>query len=159
MNIPFLIGTLVFIVVSVVMVLIILVQRPQGGGLAGAFGGAGGAGAETVFGGRVGDALTWATVIAFVIYLGMAITLNKIDSAITQPQTAQTGGAAAPGTSVEGPASVTPATPPARDGSSPDIRPYEPTPEEEAAILEQFQQQGQPGAGGSGGGSSGGSEQ
>ncbi|MHC4967609.1 MAG: preprotein translocase subunit SecG [Planctomycetota bacterium] len=69
MSIWFWITTLVFIVVSASMVLIILVQRPQGGGLAGAFGGAGGAGTETVFGGRVGDALTWATVTAFVLYL------------------------------------------------------------------------------------------
>jgi len=76
----FLIITLFFIVVSAGMILIILVQRPQGGGLVGAFGGAGGGGTETVFGGRVGDALTWATVVAFVVYLGVAISLNKIDS-------------------------------------------------------------------------------
>lgn len=80
MSVPFLIITLFFIVISAVMILIILVQRPQGGGLVGAFGGAGGGGTETVFGGRVGDALTWATVGAFVLYLGVAITLNKIDS-------------------------------------------------------------------------------
>jgi len=80
MSLLFLIITLLFIVVSAVMVLIILVQRPQGGGLVGAFGGAGGGGTETVFGGRVGDALTWATVGAFVLYLGIAISLNQIDS-------------------------------------------------------------------------------
>jgi preprotein translocase subunit SecG len=80
MSVPFLIVTLFFIVISAVMILIILVQRPQGGGLVGAFGGAGAGGTETVFGGRVGDALTWATVGAFVLYLGVAITLNKIES-------------------------------------------------------------------------------
>lgn len=76
----FLVLTTLFIIVSTVMVLIILVQRAQGGGLAGAFGGAGGTGADTVFGGRVGDALTWATVICFLVYLGLAITLNLIDN-------------------------------------------------------------------------------
>jgi preprotein translocase subunit SecG len=81
MSVLFLIITLLFIVISGAMILIILVQRPQGGGLVGAFGGAGGGGTETVFGGRVGDALTWATVGAFVLYLGVAISLNKIESA------------------------------------------------------------------------------
>jgi preprotein translocase subunit SecG len=71
--------TIVFALVALVMILIILVQRPQGGGLAGAFGGAGGSSTETVFGGRVGDALTYATVTAFVIYLGLAISLNLLD--------------------------------------------------------------------------------
>ena len=94
MTMWFWIATVVFVIVAVVMVLIILVQRPQGGGLAGAFGGAGGAGTETVFGGRVGDALTVATVLAFVVYLGLAIALNLLDdatpAATTQPAVAQT---------------------------------------------------------------------
>ncbi len=102
----FWITTVVFIIVAAVMVLIILVQRPQGGGLAGAFGGAGGASTETVFGGRVGDALTWATVIAFVIYLGLAIALNLLDDVspstgrvvATQPDTSGTVTGAVPGT-------------------------------------------------------------
>lgn len=68
--------TIIFIVVAVAMVLIILVQRPAGGGLAGAFGGAGGGGTEGVFGGRVGDALTVMTVVAFTIYLVLALILN-----------------------------------------------------------------------------------
>lgn len=72
----FFIFTVLFTIVSIAMILIILVQRPQGGGLAGAFGGAGGGGTDTVFGGRVGDALTWATVVGFVLYLLFAIGLN-----------------------------------------------------------------------------------
>lgn len=80
MNTTFLLLTILFVIISVAMILIILVQRPQGGGLAGAFGGAGGGGSETVFGGRVGDALTWATVVGFVLYLGTAIALNKVES-------------------------------------------------------------------------------
>ena len=111
MSIWFWLTTLVFIVVSASMVLIILVQRPQGGGLAGAFGGAGGAGTETVFGGRVGDALTWATVTAFVLYLALAITLNLLDTSgpVTPPPT----GAAANAP----PAGATP--PPIEDGTAP----------------------------------------
>lgn len=81
----FLVIAILFVLVSAIMVLIILVQRPQGGGLAGAFGGAGGAGTETVFGGRVGDALTYATVIAFVVYLCFAIALNLLDTAGPPP--------------------------------------------------------------------------
>lgn len=102
----FWITTIVFIVVSAGMVLIILVQRPQGGGLAGAFGGAGGAGTETVFGGRVGDALTWATVIAFAVYLSLAVGLNLLDD--IEPAAATTRPAAAVTTP---PASTPPAEP------------------------------------------------
>ena len=80
MNTAFFILTIFFIIAAVAMVLIILVQRPSGGGLAGAFGGAGGSSSDTVFGGRVGDALTTMTVIAFLLYLSLAIALNKVDS-------------------------------------------------------------------------------
>ncbi len=88
MGTAFWIVTGLFMLVSLGMVLIILVQRPQGGGLAGAFGGAGGSSTDTVFGGRVGDALTVATVVAFALYLSLAIALNLLDKP-------KTGGAAA----------------------------------------------------------------
>ncbi len=81
MNTWFFILTIVFILVSSGMILIILVQRPSGGGLAGAFGGAGGGGTDTVFGGRVGDALTWATVCLFAVYLLIAVALNLVGAA------------------------------------------------------------------------------
>jgi preprotein translocase subunit SecG len=77
----YLILTALFIVIAVALVLIILVQRPAGGGLAGAFGGAGGGGGtESVFGGRVGDALTFMTIGAFCVYLVLAITLNLLQN-------------------------------------------------------------------------------
>src|SRR5262245_36485425 len=76
---------LLFIVVSGAMVLIILVQRPQGGGLAGAFGGSGATSSESVFGGRIGDALSWATVAAFALYILLAIGLNIVDD-MSKPQ-------------------------------------------------------------------------
>ena len=91
MNTAFWIVTILFMVVSLGMVLIILVQRPSGGGLAGAFGGAGGSGSDTVFGGRVGDALTWATVVAFILYLGFAIALNLLDEVDPAAATGTTG--------------------------------------------------------------------
>jgi len=69
---------ILFFLTALAMVLIILAQRPSGGGLAAAFGGAGGSGGDTVFGGRVGDALTWATVVGFVLYLALALGLNVI---------------------------------------------------------------------------------
>lgn len=86
----FLILTFVFAIVSLAIILMILVQRPQGGGLAGAFGGAGGGGADSVFGGRVGDALTWSTVIAFVVYLLLAVTINLVPIARTVTPAANT---------------------------------------------------------------------
>ena len=75
-----------FILVGVAMVLIILMQRPHGGGLAAAFGGAGAGGGDSVFGGRVGDALTWATIIAFVLFLGLALGLNVVSPSASIPR-------------------------------------------------------------------------
>lgn len=80
MTTTYMILTILFIIIAVSLVLIILVQRPQGGGLAGAFGGAGGGGTDSVFGGRVGDALTYMTIGAFAVYLILAVTLNLMDS-------------------------------------------------------------------------------
>jgi len=78
LSITFILLTLLFVAVSVAMILIILVQRPQGGGLAGAFGGAGGGGTDTAFGGRTGDALTWATVGAFSAFIILGAVINII---------------------------------------------------------------------------------
>jgi protein translocase SecG subunit len=126
MNVWFFVFTALSIVVSTGLVLIILVQRPAGGGLAGAFGGAGGSGSDTVFGGRVGDALTWMTVVGFAIYLGVAITLNLIPSvpppasadptpastSTTTPAPAPVAPAPAPITTTPAPAPVVPAPAP-----------------------------------------------
>ena len=65
-----------FMVVSTVMILVILMQRHKGGGLSAAFGGSSAGSADSLLGGRVGDTLTWVTVVAFVLYLGLAISLN-----------------------------------------------------------------------------------
>jgi len=92
----FMILTFVFILVAIALVLIILVQRPSGGGLAGAFGGAGGGGTDTVFGGRVGDALTWATVCAFVLYMLLAVALNRVETKPGGPRGAEQTSVTAP---------------------------------------------------------------
>jgi preprotein translocase subunit SecG len=77
-------GTFLFIVISVILVLIVLAQRPQGGGLASAFGGAGGGGSDTAFGGRTGDVLTYATIGAFICYVLIAIMLNIFDNRLLE---------------------------------------------------------------------------
>ena len=94
MSIAFNLLVILFLVVSVALVLIILVQRPQGGGLAQAFGGSGGT--DTAFGGRVGDALTYATATAFGIYLLLAIGLNVMSLKMLKGEPAAEPAAAAP---------------------------------------------------------------
>ena len=101
MGIAFWIVTILFMLVALGMVLIILVQRPQGGGLAGAFGGAGGSSTDTVFGGRVGDALTVATVVAFALYLSLAIALNILDNPPKGPAPAAATTGLQPGPGVD----------------------------------------------------------
>ncbi len=61
-----------FVLVCLFMMLVILIQKPKGGGLSGAFGGAGGS-SQAVFGAKVGDVLTWITVISFIAFLGLAM--------------------------------------------------------------------------------------
>jgi len=127
MNTKFLILTIVLIIVAVAMVLIILVQRPQGGGLASAFGGAGGGGTDTVFGGRVGDALTIMTVVAFALFLGLAVALSLVESRGSSQDTTQ----AQPSTFTTGTLPNTVGTTPASDhptgGIDPTFKPDHPT--------------------------------
>ena len=125
---------IVFIVICVFLILLILIQKGRGGGLASAFGGGGG---NTAFGSKTGDVLTWATSIAFGVFLLTAIALNRLADARhnqSRPQPAaplptqtipvgtanQNGGQAAPG----GP------TAPAKGGdtSLPQPVPAEPAP-------------------------------
>ena len=64
-----------FLGCCLLLMLAVLVQKPQGGGLAGAFGSGAGSG-QTAFGAKTGDALTWATIILFVLWLITAVGLN-----------------------------------------------------------------------------------
>jgi len=93
-----------FIAACAILILIILIQKPQGGGLAGAFGSGSGSG-QTAFGTRTGDALTWITVGAFVLFVGLAIAMNYASKPPKAP--AAEPKAIAPATTT--PASTTPA--------------------------------------------------
>jgi len=61
-----------FLIVCVIMMLVVLIQRPQGGGLSGAFGAGGSGAGQTAFGTKTGDALTYATIGMFLLYLAFA---------------------------------------------------------------------------------------
>ncbi|MEM1212515.1 MAG: preprotein translocase subunit SecG [Planctomycetota bacterium] len=123
-----------FIVVSLFMMLVILIQKPKGGGLGGAFGGGAGAGSQqAVFGAKAGDALTWFTIVSFVLFLMIAMGLTwAINPEVEEEEQAQAvppasaglgapaGDAAAPPTDVAGGDAplieVPPATAPADSG-------------------------------------------
>jgi preprotein translocase subunit SecG len=80
-----------FILVSLVMVLLILVQKGRGGGLSSAFGGTG---ANTAFGAKTGDVLTWATSVVFGIFLFLAVVLNLMADRREQQRRIPPGGTA-----------------------------------------------------------------
>lgn len=88
---PFIVGLLVvlFVVVSIMMMLVVLIQRPQGGGLSEAFGASSGSN-TTAFGAKTGDALTTATIVIFLLFIGFAIGLNYMvrppAQVVAQPQ-------------------------------------------------------------------------
>ncbi len=141
-----------FLVVCVLLMLAVLIQKPQGGGLAGAFGSGAGSG-QTAFGAKTGDALTWATIIIFVLWLLTAVFLNLAFQPANRFEPAQIvspEGAAAPATTGE---TGTPATegdatpiapepmplPPADtqgDDAAPTDAPAEPEPTEPPAAAE-----------------------
>lgn len=96
-----------FLFVSLLMVLIVLIQRPQGGGLSGAFGSSAAGSSQTAFGAKTGDALTIATIVIFVLFLGAAVGLNYVIRpseakaevpTATAPETAPAGAAPAEAT-------------------------------------------------------------
>jgi preprotein translocase subunit SecG len=64
-----------FLFFCVLLILAVLIQRPTGGGLSGAFGSGAGSG-QTAFGAKTGDALTYATITIFTVYLLFAVGLN-----------------------------------------------------------------------------------
>jgi preprotein translocase subunit SecG len=66
-----------FIFVCLFLILLILIQKGRGGGLASAFGGGG---ANTAFGSKTGDVLTWTTSIVFGVFLLLAVALNLISN-------------------------------------------------------------------------------
>jgi len=84
-----------FALICLFMMLVVLIQKPKGGGLSGAFGGgAGGGSSQAVLGARVGDWLTWTTVICFVLFLSLAAmmtwAINDTGPASAEEQAAET---------------------------------------------------------------------
>src|SRR3954464_209046 len=78
MTFLFWLSIVLFIFVCVILILLILIQKGRGGGLASAFGGGGG---NTAFGSKTGDVLTWATSIAFGVFLLPAVALTRLADA------------------------------------------------------------------------------
>src|ERR1044071_7304438 len=96
--------TVLFLAVCVLMVLTVLIQKPQGGGLSGAFGSGAGSG-QTAFGTKTGDALTYATIAIFAVYLLFAVVLNyatRPESISRAAPVPAGGGAAGGGTGATG---------------------------------------------------------
>lgn len=63
-----------FIIICVLLIFVVLLQKGRGGGLSAAFSGMG----STAFGTRVGDVLTWVTIVmtALFLLLATAVTLQ-----------------------------------------------------------------------------------
>jgi len=61
--------SVLFIITCVLLVLIVLLQKGRGGGLGAALGGAGSA----AFGTKVGDMMTWVTIVLTVMFLLLAV--------------------------------------------------------------------------------------
>ena len=64
-----------FVIVCLLMMLLILIQKPKGGGLTGAFGGGGGS-AQSAFGSKTGDVLTYATIGFFLAFILLAMGMQ-----------------------------------------------------------------------------------
>lgn len=114
--------TVLFLLICVMMILTVLIQRPQGGGLSGAFGSGAGSG-QTAFGAKTGDALTIFTIIVFVLFLGLAVSLNYgYRPSIAAP----------PGDVIEAGTGSAPAGTPATSGGIEGGAPAAPAPEPQA---------------------------
>jgi len=63
-----------FILCSVALILIILIQKGRGGGLSAAFGGGL---PSAVLGSKIGDFLTWVTIVLVGLFLMLAVIMAK----------------------------------------------------------------------------------
>lgn len=78
-----------FVLTCLFMMLVILIQKPKGGGLSGAFGGAGGS-SQALTGAKTGDVLTIITIICFVLFLALSMSLVYAIRAEVTPKSAST---------------------------------------------------------------------
>src|SRR5881394_2638698 len=78
---------ILMLLVAIFLIMVVLEQRGRGGGLAGAFGSGGGS--NSAFGTKTGDVFTAVTVILFVVFMLLAITLGlifgRMDAAMQAP--------------------------------------------------------------------------
>jgi preprotein translocase subunit SecG len=102
-----------FMFVALFLVLVVLIQRGRGGGLAGAFGGGG---AQTAFGAKTGDVLTWVTAATFGIFLVLCVSLNLTAQTVSKELKGATGAASS---GAGKPASSTPAQAPTTAPAAP----------------------------------------
>jgi len=68
------VAAVLFVLCSVVLILVILIQKGRGGGLSAAFGGAMASG---ILGSKVGDFLTWVTIVLVGVFLSLAVVMAK----------------------------------------------------------------------------------
>ncbi len=117
--------TLVFLAVCVLMVMIVLLQPSQGEGLGSAFGGGI---SESFFGTRAMNWLARATIVLVLVYLALAVGLNKLPrpaddgsqmpaSVMPEPESESKPAEAAPGAGTE--TKPADAAPPAETGTKP----------------------------------------
>ncbi|MBI1375148.1 MAG: preprotein translocase subunit SecG [Phycisphaera sp.] len=115
---------ILFLLLCIVMIGTILIQRPKGGGIGGAFGGGGGGGSQNaLMGAKVGDFLTWLTVIMFVCFLGLGMglvwsTRAAHNATVDTKKTEATSTDAGDGTKTPADGGATPANPAAPAGDS-----------------------------------------
>jgi preprotein translocase subunit SecG len=131
--------TVLFLVICVMMILTVLIQRPQGGGLSGAFGSGAGSG-QTAFGAKTGDALTIFTIIVFVLFLGLAISLNygyrptvaTPGAAVIEAGSKAPAGKGNPGSTGAGGNTAPTDAAPSNSSGQPEPAPVQPAPAEQA---------------------------
>jgi preprotein translocase subunit SecG len=78
----------VWITLTICLILLILIQKGRGGGLSGAFGGAGGG--ASLLGTKTGDFLTWVTIGLVIVFLGLAVLLDKFYRPVSSDDLSQT---------------------------------------------------------------------
>jgi preprotein translocase subunit SecG len=63
-----------FLVVCVLLIVVVLLQKGRGGGLSAALGGMG----SSAFGTRVGDVMTWVTIVLVALFLLLAVGVTLL---------------------------------------------------------------------------------
>lgn len=99
---------LVWIFVSILLIMLVLIQKGKGGGLSSAFGGGA---ANSLFGTKTTDRVTKATIGIVLLFLLLAVVLNKVYKPKLSDQMQESANVTAPGPD-DGSGAETPALPP-----------------------------------------------